>query len=84
MILRFRSATDVKMPRARMTELWSHLVVATEPLLFDAECAELVAGVDAGNAADRHQDDHRVGEMPRIFELARDAGHIVVADERQR
>ena len=44
-------------------EFGAHRVVAAESLLLDAAKAELVAGVHTGNAADRHQDHQRVGQV---------------------
>src|ERR1700743_433296 len=65
-------------------ELGTYRVVAADSLLFDPVEAELVAGVDAGNPTNGHEEHQRVSEVFGTLELAGDAGDVVIADEGQR
>src|ERR1700733_14629921 len=65
-------------------EFGPYRIVAAEPLLLDPLVAELVTGVDTGNATDGHQDDQSVGQVFGTLQLAGDRRDMVVADEGQR
>ena len=57
------------------------LIIAAWPLFLDTAERLLVAGVDAGRAADCEQDDKREGKVPIVIQLGRDPGDVVIADE---
>src|SRR5882672_2507853 len=53
-------------------------------MFLDAAKRLLVAGIDRRRPAAAKQNDERVGEIPFVDKLARDARDVVVADEGER
>src|ERR1700750_1280990 len=65
-------------------EFGTYRVVAADSLLFDPVEAELVAGVDAGNPTNGHDEHQRGSEGFGTLELTGEACAVVIAAEGQR